>query len=411
MRIPLGRADHDRSLAQVPAIPLYNRFFEEEPTNQEDQVSLLCRPGLRRWKTGLNTGPVRGVFSQPGTFDEAVFTVSGTNFFRIDVDETVTDVGTTGEEGSVTWAATDDPFLFFTDDGALWLYSADGLASGTLTASGAIANNDTVTIGSVVYKWTNGSVDTGTPAGTIANPWLVALGANNTIALSNLRQAISDTGVDGTTYSTALTAHEDVIGLSATDTALVVRAVDGGSDGNAIATTETGANIAWGAATLTGGGSASLTTVPIPDDLNVIAVCYIASFVIVVTSPDQGVNGRFFWIEPFETTIDALNFATAESQPDPAWEAIPVGDQFWLPGPSSIEAWYPTGDELVPFLRQQGRVLPRGIWQGTLRQVKDAVMCVGNDGVVYRITDGAVPVSPSGIVQRIREAINAQRAG
>lgn len=409
MRIPLGRAEHNRSVAQTPHIALYNRYFEADPTNQEDQVALLCRPALRKWKT-VGSGPIRGVYSCPGTFDEALFVVSGTDLHRIAVDETDTNVGNIGADSAVSFAATDDPFLFLCDGGILWLYAEDGLASGTLT--GTAANNDTITVGSIVYKWTNGSVDTGTPAGTLANPWLVALGASNTIALSNMSAAINDTGTAGTTYSTALTAHTDVTATSSSSTTLVVRAIATGSAGNAIATTETGAALAWGGATLSGGGSASLTQVPVPDNLSITSVAYIASFVICTVAPDQGFNGRFFWIEPFETTIDPLNFATAESQPDASWEAITVGDQVWFPGQSSIEVWYPTGDELIPFLRQQGRVLPRGIWPGTIRQVKDAVMLVGNDGIVYAVgpDGGARPVSTPGITQRIREAINAARS-
>lgn len=422
MRLALGRAAYRRTVAQEPEIKCKNRFFEADPTSLEDEVGLLSRPCLRRWKTGVGVGPIRGIYSQPGTFSEALFAVSGDDLYRISTTETTTNVGTIGStsaDSAVTFAATDDPYLFLCDGGILWVYSDNGFASGTLTSTGAIANGDTVTIGAVYYQWTSGSVDTGTPAGTLANPWLVALGANNTAAFANMRAAVNDTGTAGTTYSTALTAHTQVNAISSGATTMAVRAIAAGSGGNSIATTETGANIAWGGATLSGGGSASLTQVVTPDDVGIISVGYIASFVICVVAEGSTVdgapiNGRFYWIEPFTTTIDPLNFATAEKAPDPLWSVNVVGDQFWLPGSSSTEVWYPTGDELVPFLRIQARVFDRGVWEGTAIQVKDTLVIVDNTGVVYAIAGGAgapVRVSNHGVEERIRQAMQEEIQG
>jgi hypothetical protein len=141
-----------------------------------------------------------------------------------------------------------------------------------------------------------------------------------------------------------------------------------------------------------------------------VSVGVIASFTICVVAQGQGKNGRFYWIEPGEVIIDPLNFATAERSPDPVWNVVVVGDQFWLPGTSTNEVWYPTGDALAPFQRQQGRLFDKGVWEGTIVQVKDDVMAVGTDGTVYRIGAEPVVVSTPGIAQRLREAINAQRA-
>lgn len=415
-RIPLGRGAYERSAAQQPEVRVQNRFFEDDPTNLEDEVSLLSRPALRRWLDTVGTGPIRGVYSQPGVFEEALFAASGDQLYMIERDETVNLLGTIGatsNESHVSFAATDDPFLFLCDGGILWVYSGDGFAGGVLTAVGAIANNDTVTIGSTVYKWTSGSVDAGTPAGTGANPWLVALGASNTDALSNMRAAINDTGTAGTTYSTALVAHTTVVAYTSTSATLSVRALTAGSAGNSIATTETGAQIGWGAATLSGGGTAGLTQVLTPDDVPIISVGHIASFIICVVGSgnDSQKNGLFYWIEPFQTTIDPLNFATAERAPDPLWSVNVVGDQFWLPGSSSNEVWYPTGDEAIPFLRVQARVFDRGVWPGTPVQVKDTLILVDRDGVVYAMAGGAgapVRISNHGIEERIRTAMNQQ---
>lgn len=283
MRIPLGTTDFKRALAETPEIVVKNRYFESSPQDQEDQVALLTRPGLRKWLT-VGDGPIRGIYSQPGAFDgvaeEALWVVSGDTLYRVETDETVTDMGTLGSSfGAVSMAATD-----------LTLFIADGS------------------------------------------------------------------------------------GLWQTD------------------------------------GAAAIAAITVPDGDGIVSVGVIASFTICVVAQGFGKNGRFYWIEPGEITIDPLNFATAERSPDPVWNVLVVGDQFWLPGTSTNEVWYPTGDGDAPFLRQQGRLFDKGIWEGTAIQIKDSVMAVGTDGTVYQITDQPNIVSTPGIAQRLREAINAQRA-
>lgn len=408
MRIPLGTTDFLRSVAETPAIQLLNRYFESDPTNQTDQIALLTRPALRKW-IELPTSPVRAVYSQPGSFEEALFAIGGDTVYRIDQDETVASIGTlTSDVGAVSMAAT-DTYLFIADGAALHYYTTNAYASGTLTAS-AMAANDVVRAGSMYYKFTSGDVDAGTPNGSSGNPWLVALGTQLSDALQNLYDAIGDTGTSGTAYSSVLTGNLDVLPVSVSATVLVIRAIEPGTGGNSIDTTETGANIAWGGAVLAGGGATAFSTVTVPDSDGIVSVGVIVGFTICIVAQGQEKNGRFYWIEPGETTIDPLNFATAERSPDPVWEVKVVGDQFWLPGSSTNEVWYPSGDGLAPFIRQQGRLFDKGIWEGTIIQIKDSVMAVGNDGVVYQITDAPQVVSTPGITQRIREAINAQRS-
>jgi hypothetical protein len=66
-------------------------------------------------------------------------------------------------------------FMYLADGTHLYLYIENGFANGTI--SGTPANNDTCA-SIPYYKFTNGSVNAGAPAGTLANPWLVALGAS-----------------------------------------------------------------------------------------------------------------------------------------------------------------------------------------------------------------------------------------
>lgn len=408
--IPLGTTDSSRSVAETPDIRLFNRYFEKDPTNLENQVALLTRPALRKWLE-VGDGPIRGLYSQPGTFDEAVFTVSGDTLYRIDdLGQVITTVGTLGgATGYVSMAAT-DTYLFIADGTGLWYYSDNDYAKGTLTASGAILTGEVVRMGSMYYQFTSGAVDTGTPLGTSGAPWLVKLGATTAFSLMNLSQALEATGTAGTTYNTTLTANTEVALSSVTATTLLIHAQTPGTGGNALVTTETGAAMSWGAGTLAGGGGTIFATVVVPDGDGIISVGVIIGFVICVVAQGQNKNGRFYWIQPATTVIDPLDFATAERSPDPLWNVLVVGDQFWLPGPSTTEVWYPTGDGDAPFIRQQGRLFDKGIWEGTAIQIKDAVMAVGTDGVVYQIGAEPVVVSTPGIAQRIREAINAQRA-
>lgn len=109
-------------------------------------------------------------------------------------------------------------------------------ATGTLTASSTgPANNDTVTIGVQTYTFKT----------TPASAYDVALGTSTATALSNLADAINGE-LEGTPKNVLVTA-------SATSTTVVVTAREAGADGNSIATTETGTNLAFGGATLSGG--------------------------------------------------------------------------------------------------------------------------------------------------------------
>lgn len=412
--VPLGRSDWVRTVSDEAQINVVNRFFEQNPTNLEDQVSLLSRPGMKRFLT-VGAGPIRAMYSQPGSFDDCLFVVSDDSLYRVDGEEvTFIGAGVEGVEAGATpyMAATASlgstpAYLFLADGRNLWLYVEDGYALGTLTATGAIASGDKILIGTTYYQWTSGSVDTGTPAGTTGSPWLVALGATQVEATTAMAAAINADGVAGTDYSTGLTANPDVIATRWTSSVLSVQSNFIGALGNSTVTTVlVGANLDWLSSTLTGGGSPSFTTVTVPDDVGAVSVAFIASYIIVVIAQGFGVNGRFYWINPGDTTIDPLNFATAERSPDGLINARAMGDQLWLFGTNSTEIWYPSGDFSAPFLRVQGRLFDRGVWGGTDVVIKDAIVVSDQDGVVYIVGPGGPQrVSTNAIEEKIRTAI------
>lgn len=414
--ISIARSSFIRRVGKIPSIFLRNRFFEQNPVLNADQefVSLIARPTLRKFMN-VGDGPIRITFDEPGTFEDASFVASGTQLYKVTTAGVATLVGSIGTNilGSISMAAVGNigetpAHLFFADGGVLWVYTDDGDALGHLQATGAIANNDTVRIDGSYYKWTNASVDAGTPAGTAGNPWLVALGAGNVFALQNLFQAINASGTPGTTYSTALTKHPTVQAYSYAANDLYVAAITAGISGNSIVTTETGANIAWGSGTLTGGGDEMLRQVPMPDDVGAISVDVLNSYVIVIPAQGEGVNGQFWWIEPGETSVDPLNFATAERSPDAINQVRVFSDRFWLLGQKTTEPWVTTGNPEAPMQRFSGVLYDRGAWEGTAVKVKDSLIVVDEDGGVFQISGGLKRISRPDIEERIRKAIQRE---
>lgn len=416
VNIPLGNSDFRRALSKSPFIKVRNRYFEQNPTNLVEGSALLARPALQRWLTA-GDGPNRGgPYSQPGSFNDALFVMSGRILYKVGTDFSITLIGNSffEEDDETTRAVmtataaigTTPERLFIADGKKLSVYQPDTFARGELLTTAGVANSDVVRIGSVYYRFTNGSVNAGTPAGTVANPWLVAHVADTRTNLENLFKAVNASGVAGTTYSTALTANASAVAESNTAVSLFARASVIGTAGNSVVTTTTITGATWTAGTLVNGVDDGLSIVDMPDGLSAISVTFIAGYVIVVPAPREGFKGRFYWIEPGEVTINPINFATAERSPDPLVAVRAVGDQFALFGTNSTEMRYPTGDVLAPFARSQTRIFERGLWQGSDVQIKDTLIMMDTDGTVYRI-DGNGPqrISDNSIEERTRLAI------
>lgn len=122
-------------------------------------------------------------------------------------------------------------------------YKVAVAARGTLTvAAGAnkIVNGNTVTVGTKVYTYKTAL----TPA-----EGEVLIGANDTAALLNLKNAILHAGTPNTDYKCAA-VHPTVTAISSDATTLVIEAKTKGIIGNLIASTETGADLSWNGTTL-----------------------------------------------------------------------------------------------------------------------------------------------------------------
>jgi len=117
-------------------------------------------------------------------------------------------------------------------------------ATGTLTASSTgAANNDTVTIGYQTYTFKTSP----------ANAYEVAVGDTVAASLANLADAING-DLEGTPKNVFVTA-------TSTSTTVVLTAIEAGTGANSVPTTETGTNLAFGGATLSGGVDAVNATI------------------------------------------------------------------------------------------------------------------------------------------------------
>nr|GAT42387.1 predicted protein [Mycena chlorophos] len=434
-----GRAlsDLSQSILKVGRTAFIAQYLNSQPLEAKDDISwpfmsrqgwgygrqfsssvaLIARPALKRY-LAVGDGPIRLVFSAPGDFSDALFVISGAEWYRVDLDGTITllqsgiqlvsacQMAATGDIG------TTPPYLFMCDGRNLYCYVENGFARGQLSGTpsdGDIVN--TVNTTSMYYKFTTGdvTVDDGTADGSAAHPWLVKVGVDAVASLTNLGNAFSALGSPGTDYSTFLTANPDIQMISVDTThVLFVRANTAGTAGNGIQTQVTASDIAWADATLINGGQPGVIGVPLPSDVGCISVGYIASYVVVIPAQGNGINGRFYWINPGETTIDPLDFATAERSPDPVYQVVVFGDQFWLPGSNTTEVWYFTGNINAPVQRLQGVTFDRGTWQGTALQVKESMIIVDSDGGVFQISGGLTRISNPSIEERIRNAILKQ---
>ncbi len=75
-----GKAAYKRLAGRFPELRLVNMFVESSPT-AEQSVALLSRPGLDPLYVA-GSGPVRGLFTEPGALGGSVFALSGGALYR-----------------------------------------------------------------------------------------------------------------------------------------------------------------------------------------------------------------------------------------------------------------------------------------------------------------------------------------
>lgn len=149
-------------------------------------------------------------------------------------------------------------------------------------------------------------------------------------------------------------------------------------------------------------GTAAIAEVVTPGNVEISKLAYIGGYVICVQESSQ----RFYWIEPGDITIDALNFAEAEGAPDGITAVVVLGDQIYFFGKDTVEVWYLSGDSAAPFQRLQGKLMETGCLENAACRIagQDNFFFIASDGTA-RLGSNLERVSTPGMEERFRRAI------
>jgi hypothetical protein len=150
----------------------------------------------------------------------------------------------------------------------------------------------------------------------------------------------------------------------------------------------------------------ALNDVAFPDTANVRAVCFIGSLFVAVRGDT---SAKFYWSAPLNgNSWNALDFATAEREPDSLLDIMNLGDNIWLFGQQTIESWAHTG-ETLPFSRNEQVAFDQGIMDtGCVCAADNSLFFIGSKRIVYRIGEVPERISDSGIEERIADSTTAR---
>jgi hypothetical protein len=145
--------------------------------------------------------------------------------------------------------------------------------------------------------------------------------------------------------------------------------------------------------------AAGIADITFPDSASVTAVAYIGSLFVFARASSH----KFYWSSPLDgRTVNALDFASAEREPDQLLDIKALGDNLWLFGQSTIECWAHTGDADLPFTRFEQVSFDKGVHStGCVVPADNALYFVGSDCTVYRLADVPQRVSNHGIEEKL----------
>jgi len=107
---------------------------------------------------------------------------------------------------------------------------------------------------------------------------------------------------------------------------------------------------------------------------------------------DRKGTNQFFWTDPYSLIFDGLSFASAEASPDELMSIIANHRELLLFGEITTEAWYSSGGADLPWTRNNGAFIEKGIAAPRSASVVDnSVVWVGSDRMVYQ-SQGYTPV-------------------
>lgn len=149
-----------------------------------------------------------------------------------------------------------------------------------------------------------------------------------------------------------------------------------------------------------GWDGSTLTSIAFPDNAYVAKIL-IASSRLVAIRRD---TGQFYWTPVLGSTVDGLDFATAENQPDRLLDALFIDDVLLLFGAETVEFWPNTGDSDLPFRPLEGRVIEKGVRAtGCATAIGSTFAWVTNENQVCVGGENTV-ISEPGLQERIEAA-------
>lgn len=111
---------------------------------------------------------------------------------------------------------------------------------------------------------------------------------------------------------------------------------------------------------------------------------------------------EIFFRLPGDTTWAALDKIVAVREPDPVLALRSLADLLWVFGSSSIEPFAPTGDIEAPLQRLDGASINRGCKdRDSIVQADNTLIFVGEDNIVYRLSNVPERISDHGIEERM----------
>lgn len=155
---------------------------------------------------------------------------------------------------------------------------------------------------------------------------------------------------------------------------------------------------------LWGYNGSTLSQIAFPDGAEVSKIIVGASRLVAIRKD----TGRFYWSQPLGSTIDALNFATAESAPDRALDLLFIDNILIIFGAETVEFWPATADNDSPFSPLQGRVIERGIrGTGCAAQFGSAYAWVTNHNQIC-LNDENTVISNPGLEEKIAASVECR---
>lgn len=229
----------------------YTIVDELSETYGADAIAYQVKKGaaeanmLDNLKLAVNGGSGEGTLYSTGTVAHPyLIATTNTDTVQTFVSRTV---GETAATAAINALAT-------TETMANTAFADTTFGGGTGNSNPAVATNASyITIGNRTYTVVLELSET-SGADAVADQILWV--TSEAVFLDNLKKAINQTGIAGTDYSTGTTQHTQVEATTNSNTEQTVVARLLGTGGNSIATTDTLANYAWGAATLTSGAGA-----------------------------------------------------------------------------------------------------------------------------------------------------------